>query len=191
MTTEQDQPPRRLRRPRKGQRAGITRAKYDELFRAFLEEQNLGRVAKRCRLDPRTVRRYVEQGDPSRGLRPLRERLADIVSKVQAREDDAIAETRHKALQKIDRFMAVLDAKISESFAADGLTLTPEASAAMPVELSGALDRMIRLQLSLLGEADLKVEMTSGFENLSDDDLREYVTSGKLPASPARRAPGR
>jgi len=40
---------------------------------------------------------------------------------------------------------------------------------------------MIRLKLSLLGEPDLKVEMTSGLENLSEDDLREYLISGKLP----------
>jgi len=179
--------PRKPRRPRKGQRAGISRTKYDKLFRAFIDEQNPGRIAKKCRLDPRTVRRYVEIGDPTRGLRPLRERFAEILSKVQAREDDSIVETRSKALRQIDRYMAVLEAKVAECFSADGSTLTPEASAAMPAELSGALDRMIRLKLSLLGEPDMKVEMTSGLERLSDDELREYLNSGKLPTTDPER----
>jgi hypothetical protein len=187
MTADAGRKSPRPRRPRKGQRAGISRAKYDELFRVFLEDQNLGHVAKRCRLDQRTVRRYVEQGDPTRGLRPLRERLAGIVAKVQAGQDDAVAVARSKALKQIDRYMEVLDAKIAECFGADGVTLTDETSTALPAEISGPLDRMIRLKLSLLGEPDLKIETTSGLENLSDDELREYLHNGKLPVPAPRR----
>ena len=186
MTNQKPTTTQRPPRPRKGQRAGISRAKHDKLFRAFLDDQNLGRIAKRCRLDPRTVRRYVEHGDPSRRLRPLRERLAEIAAKVQAREDDSIAEARSKALGHIDRYMAVLEAKVAECFAADGITLTPDASAALPAELSGALDRMIRLKLSLLGEPDLKIEHSTDLEGLTDDQLREYLDSGRLPGAASR-----
>jgi hypothetical protein len=171
----------RSRRPRKGQRVGISRAKYDELFSAFTDDQNPGRLAKKCRLDPRTIRRYVEGGDPTRGLRPLRERFAEIVAKVQAKEDNAVATARSKALAMVDRYLSVLEAKIAECFDVDGVNLTQEASAALPTELSGALDRTTRLKLSLLGEPDFKVEMTSEFGSLDEDEVREYLESGKLP----------
>lgn len=171
----------RVRRPRQGQNAGISLDKYEEIYRTYLEDQNVGSVASKCGVDRRTVKRYLEHGDPARGLRSIRERFTEVVNRAQEIEDMDKARTLAENLKLVREYKKVLRAKITEQFSADGISLTNQASRDMPAELSGALERMVRLEMSLLGEPDLKVEMKSPFEGWTREEMIAYATKHKRP----------
>jgi hypothetical protein len=172
---------RRARRPRQGQAPGIDKKKYDQIFRYFLEDQNIKSVARKCGLDPRTVRKYVEHGDPRRGLEPIRDRYARIVRKAQEREDADIAKAVASNLALVRDAKKVLVAKLHEQLAPDGKTLTTRASEELPADISAYIDRIVRLEMSLLGGPDLKVETMNKFEGWTQEEIFAFATSGKRP----------
>jgi len=169
-------------RPRQGQNTGISFEKYEEVYRAYLDDQSIPRVARKCGVDRRTVKRYVEHGDPARGLRSIRERFAEVVRKAQALEDDNLARARAEGLAMVSRFQRALEAKIEEYFAGDGMTLTAEASDALPADLSSQLERTIKLRLSLQGAPDVTNDAGDSFEGWTDDEVTEWAESGEAPA---------
>ena len=178
MKTENE---KKSRRPRQGQRPGISVKKYEQVYQAFLEDQNIKSVAKHCGIDPRTARRYIEHGDPTRGMRPVRERFAEVLRRAQEREDTDTAKALAENLRLVRQYKQILAAKLDEQLSVDGKTLTPRASRELPAELSGAMERMIRLEMSLLGEPDVKVETTSWFDGWTREEMYEYGRSGRVP----------
>lgn len=172
---------KRAKRPQQGQGPGITKGKYDQIFRNYLKDQSVKNVAKKCRLDQRTVRKYVDHGDPRRGFAPIRDRFASIIRKAQDKEDSDLAKAATSNLSLVRKAKKVLFAKLSESFSPDGETLTAQASAELPADPAASIERLVRLEMSLLGEPDIKVETTSRFEGWSKEDLIAYGATGKRP----------
>lgn len=51
--------------------------KYEEMWRAFRDEQTIEYVSKTCRVAYNTAKKYIQRGDPKRGLPPIQDRYAD------------------------------------------------------------------------------------------------------------------
>ena len=126
----------------------LTRKQADSIFAEFLQDQAPHRIAKKTGIHWQTVQKYIDIGDPDRGIAPLKERLAEITEKI----DTGVAEQRAKDLQKISVIVTATYAKLrtkDEKTGEEEITATPSLT---------DLDRLLRLKCFLAGEPDSRVE---------------------------------
>ena len=125
----------------------LTRKQADSIFAEFLQDQAPHRIAKKTGIHWQTVQKYIDIGDPDRGIAPLKERLAEITEKI----DTGVAEQRAKDLQKISVIVSATYAKLltRDDTGKEQLTATPSLT---------DLDRLLRLKCFLAGEPDSRVE---------------------------------
>ncbi len=84
----------------------ITIDKYNEMYTAYQENQSPDSVAKKCGVHRDTATKYIEEGDPSRNLRPLRDRFQKVMEGAQARQDYTLEMARGE-MQRVARVLLV------------------------------------------------------------------------------------
>lgn len=75
---------------------------YEEAWSVYREIQSIDYVAKQTGRHKKTIRKWVELGDPDRGLPPLAERFREWMSSVREKLDRPAAEVRADKIRKLD-----------------------------------------------------------------------------------------
>lgn len=76
--------------------------KYEAAWRAYQEVQSVKYVADKVGIHYNTARKYVEEGDPDRGLLPLAERFRQLMEDVRSKLDRPVAELRAEKIRMLD-----------------------------------------------------------------------------------------
>ena len=129
--------------------------KYNELTRVYIETQNSTETAKRCGVSVNTIKKYLIDGDPERGLMPIIYRVQRANKMAQLKEDKALASAKVKYKGLVQAELAwitqtLVDTKFNHR---DGLKEPYKG------DIPQASDRLIRLLLLMLGDADKRVEV--------------------------------
>jgi len=128
----------------------LSQKTLDKMFKVWVERQSVEYVSRKCSVSPTTVRRYKR-------LHDWDSRLKSIQQKAQAKQDDNLAKTLADNL----KFVKYAKGKVIELIRDDG------AVSKNPVS---DLDKMIRLELLLRGEADSRTH------ELSNNELKDVPT---------------
>ncbi len=131
----------------------LQQQKIDQMFKVWVERQSVEYVSRKCSVSPTTVRRYKR-------LHDWDSRLKSIQQKAQAKQDDNLA----KVLSDNLKFVKYAKGKVIELMQAGGTVSKNPVS---------DLDKMIRLELLLRGEADLRTDKVRNNElkNVPTEEL--------------------
>lgn len=133
---------------------GLSRKKLEQLFAAYVERQSIRNVAKVCNVSHTTVRKY-------RDKLGWDQRLKDVQAKAVEKGNNTLADSIAKNLE----YVQFVKGKIMENIMVKGVGGTN------PVN---DLDKAIRLELLLRGEADSKTEVVSAeLKAMSTEELLE------------------
>ena len=164
--------PRRKKAPKPPHYRKVSLELYQRMWEAYQVKQSVQHVARATGVAWITASRYVEEGDDSRGLKPLRDRFAKIMQNAQRYEDYNLALARADTLKLVRAYKVRLAERVKRIQQED-------MSASIAVEI----DRCARLEEDLLGKAppdNRKVEAL--FEGWTDQELEEYAMTGRWPA---------
>jgi len=100
----------RAKRQDNGQAISIE--KYDVMWSAWQEKQSIAHAARAAGIARATARRYIDEGDASRGLEPLRDRLIKVRLDAARKADRDNAMDRAQLIRSADRLQAVVDRQI-------------------------------------------------------------------------------
>lgn len=166
-----------------GKKAGRLSIKdYNSCYKAYQIKQSAAYVADQVGISEKTAKRYIEKGDPSRNLRPLKDRFDGVMARVQEDEDYSIVVARRE-MQMISR---ALLAKFAKSIR----ELDP--AKIKPFMLTrGLKDLQVILERCLgVADATVDVQIKSRFDGWSYDELMTFVETGTVPehdVAPAAR----
>ena len=132
----------------------LTQKKLDSLFACYCEKQSVNNVAKTCKVSHTTVKKY-------KILLEWDKRLKGVQEKAIEKQDNSLAESIAENL----KYVQFVKAKIIE-------LITQKDGVIKSTNTMADLDRAIRLELLLRGEADSRVENLDGkLKNVSTDEL--------------------
>lgn len=120
----------------------LTQTKRDEMFAAWVERPSIRHVAQKCGISTTTVRRYIEWDKWT-------ERFDNIQAKARKKADTSIA----KAIA--DNLVLVRYAKAQVTAAIQN---RKDAASKFPIN---DLDKLVRLENLLMGEADSRPELAN------------------------------
>lgn len=120
----------------------ISDKKRQQLFEAYLEKHTVHYVAQRCKVSGTTVKRYKVKDE-------WEKRLKEIEQKTRELENLNIAKVRAEDLKIIRTIKKKLKSQI-------------ETGAAEYSKIDVAIDKITRLELFLLGEADEHKQVDTG-----------------------------
>lgn len=110
---------RRRSTPRtsKGRLSGgrpLTREKYMEIFREYSRGVSAPVIATKCDVCATTVRKYIADGDPDRGMEPMRERLQKVRTKALAMADHSATQFRSRIYGQAQNVMGEQIANVQD-----------------------------------------------------------------------------
>lgn len=110
------------KKPRKKRAGGerISVQKYKEMYKAYIERQTASFVAKQCHVHVRTAAKYIEEGDPDRGLIPLAERFERVQAEASRNEDLSLSKAARETTTLVKAFKAGVGNSIQELLAGTG-----------------------------------------------------------------------
>jgi len=149
----------------------ITVEKYNEMYSAYRERQSVAHVAETCQVHWKTARRYIEDGDLKRHLRPIKIRFAEVMLKSHAQEDYGLV----KANSEMRRAARAMFSKYVQRIQ----KMKPEEID--PNKIAASLRELQAVILKSFGEADLVVEARGRFEGWSLEELSVYAETGVAP----------
>ena len=160
--------------------APLTAQKYEELWAAWLQVQTIGHVQRTCGVAFGTVRRYVKEGDPSRGLEPLGLRFSKLQSKLRERHDYTWTTAATGTLDLTRRVKEICKRQL------DGLKKNKSGEFRDPIR---AIEVAHKLEALIMGEptdhhlvtADGDVIRDDPFAGSSDEEVMEFLREA-LPA---------
>ena len=174
--------------------------KVEELFTIWVNLHSIRGTAKQCGVAPDTVRRYVDFGDPDRGIEAFKARYARTVKQVSDLTDEAIATSYTSRAKAVIAYLEGLEKLIHQGIAAlDGKqgskppTIDRLANA---VRIAAEARRQLWEDGKEIAELTDKVpigkllsELQAAFSRLSEDEyklvqegIEEYQRTGDLPA---------
>jgi len=129
--------------------------KYNEIFKIYLETQNTAETAARTQVGIKTVQKYLLDGDRERGLMPILHRIQRANKMAQQREDRALAAAKVKYNALVQAQLAWITKSLADT------KFNPREGLMEPYrgDLPLATDRLLRLMMYIMGEADQRVEV--------------------------------
>jgi len=160
----------------------ITIDKYNEMWKAYVEHGTISGVARAVGVSRQTAKRYIDNGDPKRSLRSFRQRVRDVVERIQDEEDIDYEKSMSKALQLVNKYEGIISKKIDSMISSDG-EVTDLALASIPAELSAVLEKLAKTKSFLLGGPDSRSEIKGRFDTYNKSELMAFIQTGKEPLS--------
>lgn len=159
--------------PRRGA-SKIAVSTYQKMWAAYQQRQSVEHVRKACRVSWRTADKYIDEGDPTRGMEPLRDRFAKVMQKAQRDEDYGLVKARRDTLTLIRAYKTKLANRIK--------TITTDN---MSASIGNEIDRIARLEEELLTKAPPSDQTAEAlFEGWTDEEMEAYAQTGKWPDRP-------
>lgn len=147
--------------------------KYNEMYAVYQEVQSPDAVAKRCGVHRDTATKYIEEGDPARNLRPLKDRLIRVMEGAQARQDYTLEMARSE-MQRIARVLLVKTAeKVKELQPSD---IRPDLLPRLLTDLQKVIERTMGV-----ADATYRVEKDDPFAQWTIEELMAYAQTGIMP----------
>lgn len=167
--------------PVKGTR--VTTEEYNVMSRAYFEDQSTAHVARAANVSPATATRYIEVGDPSRGMPPIKQRFLDSQRRVQAKLGRSWEVAMREDQKLLLRAKAALMTAVGKL---QSVKLPQEITLEQAKMLADVMDKVIRTESFVLGGPDSRNSTATAseesFEGWSDEEVIEYIQSGKRPA---------
>lgn len=184
--------------------------KYNQIWTEFQRDQSIAAVARASRVSYHTARRYIQRGDPKRGLVALRDRFKEIQEETVAVERVTMATVVQNGLTLADKMQKYIEAQLGYelnrlAFDAEGNLVgqyvfgdngKPECDGngnpkIVPLtklvnDPVQAFNTIERLRLRLLGEPDV-LAAEDEYADYTEAEIRDLITTGKKPTRLAGR----
>lgn len=158
--------------PRSG--GTLTIDQYNACYEAYVVRQSGNHVAKSTGINLKTAIKYINEGDPKRNLRPLKDRFMEVVQRAQDKQDFTLEIARTQMQGVARALLARMSARIT---AMDPSELDADGLAAGITKVQGVIERT-------LGVADQTVKIDgskSRFDTWTDEELFTFFETGKRP----------
>lgn len=149
--------------------------KYNTMWAAYQENQATASVARVAGVSETCAQKYIDRGDPSRGLRPLRERLARSLEQQQRHEDYSLSRARDDQLRIARAALAKLAQRIAS---ADPTQIPEQQMTKMLREVQLVMDRAYGL-MDAPGAGGAQQE--GRFTRWTEEELAAFLEEGTLP----------
>ncbi len=157
----------------------ISIEKYNKMVDAFFEVQTAQYMSKVCGVTRRTAKRYIETGDPARGLQPIRLRFESALRQYQKKQDRSWVEARNETIHFVQRVKLEI-AVILKALESVKITITDIQGLKT---LADVIDKLTRLEALCFGEAEFRSQTTveNKFEGWSFEEKVMFIETGKRP----------
>lgn len=182
------------KKPKKKKTNGpkITAATYNKLQEAYYEKQSIDHAAKAAKVSFKTAKVYIEgPGKPEVGLVPIKQLWLDVQIEAQEKRQLTLLRFHQEQLKELEE---MLNTSLGELKLIRAATMRRmknfKDSGGVNIEASGSLgaalkayERVARLMERFLGAPDATLEHRSDdkYRNWSDDEIVEFMTTGKVP----------
>ena len=179
---------------KRGQFTCLTLEEVDKMFQAYSVRQSANYVAETCKVHHKTARRYVDSGDPARGVEAFKVRLAHIRTEANRKVDTELV--THHARQLTTLFQ-LFDAMVNKV-----AVRNPETGEILDVKIVPDFRDIVEMKRLLsveMGGVSERHEVRHRFAEMSEDELEAYLAKqglalgGKSPrvidVTPANRRP--
>lgn len=167
---------------------------YQAITAAYIKHRTIQGAAKEAGVAERTVRKYVEFGDPKHNMPAIKDRLQVIEETAQRIENMTLAKFRAEQMEPIIEALRTsrLELSLHRASAVERAKANREGAAAQPAvkfnEQVTAHDRLVRLGQDMLGAGDVqKHEMHHTHDpigELTPKQVQAYLLTGIMPAHP-------
>ncbi len=146
--------------------------KIDTLFTLLASDKSLTKAAEEAGVAWETAKKYYEDGDPGRGIKPLKQRLLVFREKITEKFTEEFIKRQTDLLDIVRKAIN----KIREQLELD----VKDAKGSISKASYASLERMIKLEVSLMGKPetikDVGILDAESIKTLSD---RTEIESGK------------
>lgn len=136
-----------------GYRYQIPLDKIDEIFSYLADGKSLKQSAKEANVCFATVKKYFEQGDPKRGIKPLQTRLVIFQERVSEKMNVLLEEQRMERIQTVRALIKKAEEKMLGIFDAEGEIIKEGDLSKVSIR---DLERLIKLETFLCGTVRTK-----------------------------------
>lgn len=152
---------------------GLSIDQYNDCYRYYQERQSAAYVAEKAGIHEKTASKYINDGDATRNLRPLRDRLQKAIEQAHDREDYDLAQCRGE-MQKIARGLLMKAARAISDL--DPKSIKPFLLPKIVKDMQSVIERTLGV-----ADATVKVEGEDRFARWSLEELVAFVKTGTVP----------
>lgn len=158
---------------RHGNFTPVSLTDVEKMFAAYQVQNSATYIVRQCGVGKPTAKRYIENGDPSRGVEPFRERLTRIQAERAARVDERTIEAGADIAARVRQLFEAAFRKIAQVDAEGNiLQLNVMPDFRDLVELG-------RFYQVLTGGADHRTDHQHKFSTMTEAELRRIVAEGR------------
>jgi len=151
---------------------GISIEKYNEMAKAYFVEQTALYVVETCNVTPRTAAKYIDRGDPSRGMPAIKTRFQKQLQKTFKQQDESWGDVMKKWAKIFAKGRVIVEERLEK--------IVPENLS--PEKTFEIMSRMMKDESFVLGGPDSRHDLLGDpFEKMTPEELREYVETASLP----------
>jgi len=165
---------------RRGAQAKMPPEKYEKMWKAYCEKQEITHAAKQAGVCYKTAKKYIDgPGDPKRQMPPIHERWQKMESDSQNKADRELVKSRANNLKIVRLAKAKVAEKLMGNFDLDKISED---------KVPAALKDLIQLEERLLGGDDVKIGVSdrsneqNQFDGWTDEEIAEFARTGLMPA---------
>lgn len=162
---------------RRGSTSRLTLAEVERLFEAYQINPTISYVMNACGVGYPTAQRYVQQGDPLRGVEAFETRLERLQAITAAKADERASTDRANLSLGLEQLYRAMLQKIAVFDQVTGeivdLNVTPDFRDVVEV---GRFLQVLR------GGADARTDHVHKFKTLSNDELRAVIKGARRAA---------
>lgn len=184
--------------------------RYNKIWTEYQRDQSIAAVARASRVSYQTARRYIQRGDPKRGLPALQDRLKEIQAEAVDLEKQTIASEIQNGLALTDKLTRYIEAQIGYElgrlamndageiigqyvYGRDGKPKRDGNGNPMIAPLTkltndpiAAFNTIQRLRLTMLGEPEV-ARQEDEYAAMTESEIRDLIKTGRKPARLAGR----
>ncbi|MEE9581125.1 MAG: hypothetical protein V3V74_07415 [Nitrosomonadaceae bacterium] len=129
--------------------------KIDEMYDVYLERQSVAYLMSECSVSKGTARKYINSGDPGRGIESFKARYLALSSKKQKKSEKTFEDKaeiyRQESLAMVRKFKGMIAKLLTDIKAFDP-------SSVSPMKMSMILESIPKIEAFLNGQATERVE---------------------------------
>jgi len=149
----------------------ISRDTYNLMYKAYLDRQSVRHVAKTAGVSQQTANKYVNHGDPKRGMMSLRDRMAKIQDMTRQQQDYDVARAWGE-FQKAARGIFMKNVQRINDMKPEELDAN---------KIPDNLNKLLTVVERTFGGAEHTHEIKGKYSDWTVDELRGYLENGIEP----------
>jgi hypothetical protein len=163
--------------------AALSLAKIEEMFAAYAEKPSPGHVSAVSGVSPKTVQKYINDGDPVRGIEPFAQRMKRITRMAARRVEKKISYRKADAQAAAWEHLSLLDDCIVEAL----LHLRENMSKTKPklheIAKAVSISTQLKTQLKQWAEDDQDAQNPEDFfDGWTEKEMDDFIEFGTMPS---------